>query len=125
MIQQNSPRPVWNALTRGLQRRCPACGRGTSLHRYLKIVDHCDSCGESLGHIRADDMPPYFTIFIVGHLVVPMALLVEQTYAPALWLQMTVWPTLTLLLTLATLPFVKGGVIGVMWALGLRGDETQ
>lgn len=125
MIQQKSERSILSALTRGVQRRCPACGVGTSLRRYLKIVDHCDACGESLGQIRADDMPPYFTIVIVGHLIVPLALLVEQAYAPALWLQMTVWPTLTLLLTLATLPFVKGGVIGVMWALGLRGDETQ
>lgn len=119
-----APRPGFaTALMRGLQRRCPACGIGHSFRAYLKVADACGHCGEPLGHIRADDMPPYFTIFIVGHVIVALVLMVEQSHAPALWLQMLVWPTLTLLMTLALLPYVKGGVVGAMWALGLARDE--
>jgi uncharacterized protein (DUF983 family) len=98
---------VCAAAMRGLARRCPACGRGPSLRGYLKVRESCPGCGERLGHIRADDFPPYATIFLVGHLVIPMVLLVEQRWSPEL------------------LPYVKGAVLGLMWALGLSGDERQ
>ena len=94
------------------------------MHGYLKPRD-CDRCGEPLGSIRSDDLPPYVTIFLVGHIVIPLVLLMEKTASPSLWLQMTLWPAVTALLTLAMLPYVKGAVIGLFWALRLRGDEHQ
>ncbi len=118
-------RPVLPAIRHGLKRRCPSCGVGHGFRGYLKPVENCPHCAEPLGHIRADDMPAYMTIFIVGHIVVPAALMVEKAWAPALWIQMSLWPTLALLLTMAFLPYVKGACVGLMWALGLRGDETQ
>lgn len=116
---------VWTALWRGLRRHCPACGEAQAFRTYLKQVECCSHCHAALGEIRADDMPPYFTIFLVGHIVVPLILLVEKLYEPAEWLQMLVWPSLTLLLTLAILPYIKGGVLGVMWALRMKGDEQH
>ena len=113
------------AVLRGLQRRCPACGVGASLRGYLKVRDACGACGQPLGHIRADDIPPYMTIFLVGHLIVPLVLWAERHYSPPLWAQMVGWPLLTLLLTLLFLPFVKGAVVGLMWSLGLNGSERQ
>ena len=50
----------------------------------LKVADSCDACGEELHHHRADDAPPYFTMFIVGHIVIPLVLVVEKLWAPAL-----------------------------------------
>ncbi|MCJ7599730.1 MAG: DUF983 domain-containing protein, partial [Methyloceanibacter sp.] len=64
------PRSVSAAIQRGLLLRCPACGQGRMFRRYLKVADQCPSCGEALHHHRADDAPPYFTIAIVGHIVV-------------------------------------------------------
>lgn len=116
---------VMTALMRGLGRRCPGCGEAPAFRSYLKQVSVCSCCGAALGEIRADDIPPYVTIFLVGHIVVPLILVVEQHYEPAEWLQMAVWPTITLLLTLALLPFVKGGVLGLMWALRMKGDEQH
>lgn len=121
-----APRPATGtAVRRGLRRRCPNCGIGASFRSYLTLNEACDHCGEPLGHIRADDFPPYITILVVGHLIVPMVLMVEQFYAPSMALQLALWPALTLALTLAGLPIVKGGVVGLMWSLRLRGDEKQ
>ena len=114
-----------NAVSRGLKRRCPACGHGRAFAGYLRQVDHCGRCGEQLGHIRADDFPPYLTIFLVGHIVVPALLMVEQTYQWPMQLHMLVWPALTLLLSLIVLPILKGGVLGYMWSMGLTGRERQ
>ena len=118
-------RPVTQAMRRGLMRRCPQCGVGRSMRGYLKVRECCDHCGEALGHIRADDLPPYVTILVVGHVIVPLVLWVEQAYAPPAGIQMVVWPLLTAVLTLLTLPYFKGSVLGLMWALRLRGDERQ
>ena len=69
-------RPVFGSLLRGAMLKCPACGIGSLFRRYLKVADHCAQCGEALHHHRADDAPPYFTIVIVGHIVVSLVLAV-------------------------------------------------
>ena len=66
------------ALFRGALGRCPRCGRGPLLHRYLKMVDRCPACGEPYGHFRTDDAAPWLTILVVGHLTVPVILIVED-----------------------------------------------
>ncbi len=121
-----SRRPsVVSVIARGLRRRCPNCGRGALFRAYLKPADACAACGEAFGHIRADDAPPYFTIIVVGHAVVSLILLVEMNYRPPLWISMTIWPALTLALTLLLLPPIKGALVGLMWRLQLKGDEFQ
>src|SRR3546814_4367158 len=73
-------RGVWRSMARGLRGRCPACGEGRLMRRYLKATPACGHCREGYAHLRADDMPPWLTIIIVGHIVVPLLLLVEQTW---------------------------------------------
>ena len=67
-------RDWWQAVRRGLSLKCPSCGIGKMYRAYLKVNDTCPHCGEELHHHRADDAPPYFTIFILGHIVVPLVL---------------------------------------------------
>src|SRR5690606_19830749 len=86
-------RPMGRSLRRGFLQRCPSCGTGKLFGAYLKPVHDCPSCGEAMHHQRADDAPPYFTMLIVGHLVVPVLLWVEMNYAPPLWVHMAIWPT--------------------------------
>lgn len=107
--------PLGTALMRGLGGRCPRCGRGRLLERYLKMRLACDACRLDLEPYRADDAPAYFTIFIVGHIVVPSLLIVEKLYHPASWLQMAIWLPATLVLSLLLLPRVKGATIAAIW----------
>jgi uncharacterized protein (DUF983 family) len=114
----DTPAPsLMTSLKRGLARRCPRCGKGRLFTSYLKVSPACERCGEPFGHIRADDAPPYFTIAIVGHIVVPGLLAMEKYLAPPLWLQFSIWLPVTLALTVALLPYVKGAVVGAMWSL--------
>jgi uncharacterized protein (DUF983 family) len=105
------------SLRRGLAGRCPRCGRGPLLHRYLKAHESCASCGLPFEPLRSDDAAPYFTILIAGHVIVPLILLVEQHIAPPVWLQLAIWLPATAALTLLLLPFVKGGVMAAIWSL--------
>lgn len=113
------------AIGRGFKRRCPNCGEGRAFRGYLTVVDRCDACGVELGRIRADDFPPYLTIFVVGHIVVPLALFAEQSYSWSVGLHLAIWMPLALILLLSLLPLMKGAAVGLMWRLGLTGTETQ
>jgi uncharacterized protein (DUF983 family) len=118
-------RPVFGSLLRGAMLKCPACGTGSMFRRYLKVADHCAHCGEALHHQRADDAPPYFTIVIVGHIVVSLVLAVEMAYRPPLWLHAALWLPLTVILSLVLLPSVKGMLVALQWALLMHGFDPD
>lgn len=117
-------RHVSTAMLRGAVNACPACGRSPLYRAYLKVRDVCDGCGEELHHHRADDAPPYFTMLIVGHVVIGGLLAVEQAWAPPSWVQLAIWLPATIILSLLLLPRVKGVLIGLQWALGMHGFES-
>lgn len=108
-------RDIRAALLRGLLGRCPHCGRGPLFKGFLKVADHCPTCGEALHHQRADDAPAYFVILMVGHLVVPLALSLEVALAPPYWVHALLWGPLTVGLALGLLPAVKGAIVGWQW----------
>ncbi len=113
------------SLLRGARLTCPACGRGSMFRRYLKVADACPACGEALHHHRADDAPPYFTIIIVGHIVVGLVLAVEMAFRPPIWVHEAIWLPLTVLLALLILPPVKGALVGLQWALLMHGFDPN
>jgi uncharacterized protein (DUF983 family) len=115
------PRPVWPAIKRGFLGRCPRCGEGRLFARFLKTVDTCAVCDEELNHHRADDLPPYLTIVVVGHIIVPLVLWVEKTWHPDVWLQLSAWIPLTLVLTFSLIQPIKGAVVGLQWANRMHG----
>jgi uncharacterized protein (DUF983 family) len=119
------PRPMGAALARGLRRRCPRCALGPLFGAYLKVRDNCPRCGEALHHHRADDAPAYVVILVVGHLVVPLALVVETLYAPPYWVHLSLWGPLTIALALGLLEPVKGAIVAWQWALGMHGFEQR
>lgn len=125
MVASSGLQTSLTAVARGLRRRCPRCGVGRCLTGYLTVAERCSHCGEKLGHIRADDGPAYFTILLTGHLVVPGALMVEQRWAPPLVPFVAGALVVTALLIWRLLPVCKGGMVGLLWALKLKGDEVH
>jgi uncharacterized protein (DUF983 family) len=110
-------------MARGLLRRCPNCGQGPMFAKFLKIADSCEACGEELHHHHADDAPPYFTMFIVGHIVIPLMLVVEQVWAPPLEVHFVLWTGLVLALTFALMQPVKGAIVALQWAHRMHGFD--
>ena len=106
-------------LTRGFQRKCPNCGQGHLFKGYLKVRPNCDVCGHDNGQYRADDAPPYFTIFVTGHIVVPLMLWLERAETPPLWVHSAIFLPLTVILAMAMIRPIKGATIGGMLKLGL------
>jgi uncharacterized protein (DUF983 family) len=118
-----APVSAFKAMRRGLRGRCPACGEGHMFRAFLKVADNCPACGEELHHQQADDFPAYLVILIVGHILVPIVLLVETVFAPPIWVHWALWIPAVLGLTLALIQPVKGAVVGLQWAGGMHGFE--
>ena len=121
----NPPRPLWQSLLRGAYCRCPACGTGRLFPRFLKVAPFCEACGEALYHARTDDAPPYFVMLIAGHILVPVALFLEEGFAPPVWLTTSVLVVLALVLCLSLLQPVKGVLVGLQWALWMHGFDPH
>jgi uncharacterized protein (DUF983 family) len=118
-------RSVWQAMLRGFLQKCPNCGKGSLFQRYLKVASACPACGEELHHHRADDAPAYFTVVIVGHVVIAAVLAAEKAFQPSTLVHLVLWVPLTLGMSLWLLPRVKGALVGLQWALRMHGFGAE
>jgi uncharacterized protein (DUF983 family) len=118
-------RSIFPAMMRGLRGDCPCCGKGKIFYRYLKVSPRCASCDHELAQYPADDGPAYFTILIVGHLIVAPLLLFPWIWqeSPYVVVPATLIPLTGLILLF--LPRVKGAFIGLMYALGVKGADAR
>ena len=118
-------RDLWTAMKRGFRGRCPRCGEGKLFRAFLKVDNGCSVCELDYTPHRADDLPAYLVIIIVGHILVPVILWIETNYAPPVWLQLSIYLPLTLIASLALLQPVKGAVVGFQWALRMHGFDEN
>lgn len=117
--------PLFRSIGRGLAHRCPSCGQGRLFGRYLKIEPTCAKCGHALSQYPADDGPAYLTILLIGHLVVaPMLFFPIVWRSPPQYSLPIILSALTVV-TLLLLPRVKGGWVGLMYALQVTGRDAQ
>ena len=111
-----SPRSNREAMRRGLVGRCPNCGEGRLFAGYLTVVEKCSVCGDPLGRYRAADGPAFFTMSIIGLLLIPVlgfGFVAFRSDPLTLALVVTVCIGA---LTLIVLRLVKGAFIGHLWA---------
>jgi uncharacterized protein (DUF983 family) len=118
-------RDVWSAMRRGFAGRCPRCGEGKLFRAFLKVDNNCSVCALDFTPHRADDLPAYLVIVIIGHIMVPLALFIETNYSPPVALQLAIYLPATLISSLLLLQPVKGAVVGLQWALRMHGFDEQ
>jgi len=116
--------PFRRSVFRGVTGRCPACGHGRLFWKYLKVNGRCEACDTDLARYPADDGPAYLTILLIGHLIVAPMLFFPIVWRsnPAYSLPIILVPLAAL--TLLLLPRVKGGWVGMMYALGVKDTDA-
>jgi len=117
---QDSANPTWRAMKRGLRLRCPSCGRAPLYRSYLKVEPVCPACGAENGEHRVDDAAAYFTVLIVGHVVVAPMLAFEVLWDASLALVLAITLPMVGLIALGVLPFIKGAIVGLLSAHARR-----
>lgn len=117
--------PLFRSIGRGIAHHCPNCDKGRLFGRYLKVEPVCQSCGHQLARYPADDGPAYVTILLVGHLIVaPLLFFPIVWQSPPQYSLPIILSALTVL-TLLLLPRVKGGWVGLMYALQVTSGDAQ
>ncbi len=118
------PESALPAMVRGLLGKCPRCGEGKLFRAWIKPVDHCTSCDYDWSVQQADDFPAYIGIFIVGHLLAPVVIWMIAALGLSAWTTLAIILPLAIIMLIAMLQPVKGGVIAMLWWWGV-GAFTQ
>lgn len=114
-------RSILQSMQRGVRGRCPSCGTGPVFSGGLKITDACNHCHEELLHHRADDLPAYLNIFIIGHVVVALAIILMDAKIVGMWSVVAISCLTAVILSLALMRPLKGMVVGAQWAMRMHG----
>lgn len=100
-------------IKRAMACRCPKCDIG-KLYKEgltLDLQDHCTNCGLDFTKNDSADGPAVFLIFVLGFMLVPLALLLEVIVEPPLWVHGVLWSVIALALTIGSLKPLKSIVI--------------
>lgn len=108
--------PPVEPIAAGLKGRCPRCGKGRLFSGLLTIAPRCDVCDLDYSFADAGDGPAVFVILIIGFIVVGLALWMEVSFNPPLWLHFLLWMPLTVVLSLSGLRLIKGVLITLQYA---------
>lgn len=129
-----SSAPDSSLIKAALSCKCPQCKKETIYKPglTLEIRDKCPSCGLALSEHDSGDGPAVFLIFILGFLLVPMALWVEFTFSPPLWFHAVLWSIITLGMTIGALRPIKSYIIALQfkhrpddWDINEKTEEKE
>lgn len=90
---------------------CPRCGAKGLFDGAARFAPRCRSCGLDYGAFNVGDGPAAFLIMVIGALVLGLALWLEFTFAPPVWLHVVLWVPLTIAATLGGLRLTKAALL--------------
>lgn len=77
----------------------------------VQFARKCRACGLDYGRYNVGDGPAAFLTLIIGTIVVILALAVEFSMAPPLWVHVLLWVPITAGLTILSLRIAKGALL--------------
>jgi uncharacterized protein (DUF983 family) len=104
-----------SVLHAALSGRCPRCGRGRLFSGVLAVRERCEVCGLDLRKSDAGDGAAVGAIFVLGTVIVSLALWVEVRFSPPLWLHAILWPVVTIPLAVLIMRPAKAALIALQY----------
>ncbi|HVJ00266.1 MAG TPA: DUF983 domain-containing protein [Sphingomonas sp.] len=111
-----APSPAATAI-KGL---CPRCGAATLFAGPVAFADRCRACGLDYAGFNVGDGPAAFLTLIIGALVMAVAVTLQLTLAPPLWLQLLIWVPVTAALVVGGLRVAKGLLLALEYRNAAR-----
>lgn len=100
--------------------RCPRCGKGALFAGLVGFAPCCDRCGLDYSSFNVGDGAASFLILIVGAIVTGLAMWLELSRAPPLYVHVLLWLPLTLVLSLGLMRFAKALLLGIEYRHNAR-----
>ncbi len=100
-------------LAAALRGRCPRCGDAPLFSGLATFAPKCRACGLDYSAFNVGDGPAAFLVFIVGGIVVALAIAVELGLSPPWWVHALLWLPLASLLTVFLLRLAKAALLAL------------
>ena len=104
---------------------CPRCGAKTLFAGLARFADRCPNCDLDFGQFNVGDGPAAFLTLILGTLVVALAIALELTVHPPLWVHMLIWIPVTAAAVIGSLRIAKGALIASEYRNNAREGRPQ
>ena len=108
-----------------LQGLCPRCGAKTLFAGYARFAERCSACGLDFSQFNVGDGPAAFLTLILGTIIVALAIALELTVHPPLWVHMLLWTPVTALAVLASLRVCKAWLMAAEYRNSAREGRKQ
>jgi uncharacterized protein (DUF983 family) len=106
--QTNSALRILKVATRS---KCPQCGQGKLFDGFLKLAPRCDACGLDYSFADPADGPAFFAMMGMAIPVTALAVWIELTYEPPVWVHFVTTLPFLLLTCIPPLRFLKGALV--------------
>lgn len=107
--------PPVDPVKAGLSGSRPRCGEGRLFSGFLTVAPRCGQCGLDNAFADPGDGPAVFVILLIGFVVVGLALWLEVSFGPPLWVHFVLWIPLIVVLSLVALRLSKGLLIALQY----------
>ncbi|MEN9718272.1 MAG: hypothetical protein RIQ99_1150 [Pseudomonadota bacterium] len=107
---------------------CPQCGAKTLFAGAAKFAPRCTACGLDYDAYNVGDGPAAFLTMVIGALVVGLALWLEFSVHPPVWVHILLWPLVVTGLTLGGLRVSKAALLAAevqRYARAATGKDVQ
>jgi uncharacterized protein (DUF983 family) len=90
---------------------CPRCGEKTLFDGLLRFADKCDKCNLDFSRFNVGDGPAALVTLAVGTITVGLAIWLQLSVEPPLWVHALLWIPLTIALVIGFLRVTKAGLL--------------
>jgi uncharacterized protein (DUF983 family) len=104
---------------------CPACGAKTLFAGSIRFANRCSACDLDFAAGNVGDGPAALLMLPLGAFVVAGALFMHFALGAPWWIQLVVWPPLTVLLTVAGLRVGKAALFALEYQRSAREGRSR
>jgi uncharacterized protein (DUF983 family) len=90
---------------------CPQCGARSLFGGIASFAPRCPACGLDYSRFNVGDGPAAFLIMVIGAAVMGLALWLEVSLAPPVWVHVVLWVPVVIGATLGGLRLTKAALL--------------
>ncbi|RIA43866.1 uncharacterized protein (DUF983 family) [Hephaestia caeni] len=114
------PSPAATPIVGAIKGLCPRCGAATLFAGPVRFADRCRACALDYSSFNVGDGPAAFLTLIIGALVMALAVTLQLSIDPPLWLQLLIWVPVTAAMVIGGLRVAKGVLLALEYRNAAR-----